>query len=334
MKILVTGATGFLGRAVVGELLRNKFEVFTTGKSPQADLPNYIPADLTDSESLSGLEKIGQIEAIIHSAGLAHQFNETAGEKFRKVNVEGTRNIANLAARLKAERFILISSVAVYGEAATAKKATQPEFEENRLCQPRGFYAVSKLEAEKAAAEICAENSIDLTILRPSTIIGENDRGNVARLIKAVDKRRFVWVGGGKNAKSLVYKTDVARACLLFLEDSDAADVAAGKDNKMNIYNVTAEPVSMREIVEEIEKALDRRVLPVQIPAAPLQKSLHFIGKATGIKKLRKIAETLDKWLSDEVFSGEKISRETGFQTAVSPSEGIRREARQYRNQK
>jgi UDP-glucose 4-epimerase len=335
MKILVTGATGFLGGAIVDELLRNKFEVFTTGKSPQAaDLPNYFQADLTDSESLYALEKIGQIDAIIHSAGLAHQFGKTAGEDFRKVNVEGTRNIAKLAAKLKAERFILISSVAVYGEAAAAKRASQPGFEEDRQCQPRGFYAESKLEAEKVAAEICGENSIYLTILRPSTIIGENDRGNVARLIKAVDRRRFVWVGGGKNAKSLVYKTDVARACMLFLEDSDAAAIAAAKDNKTSIYNVTAAPVSMREIVEEIEKALDRRVLPVRIPAAPLQKSLHFIGKATGIKKLRKIAETLDKWLADDIFSGEKISREIGFQTTVSPSEGIRREVRHYRNQK
>ena len=326
MKVLVTGATGFLGRAIVEELLQNEFEVFTSGKSSEANLPNYFQADLTDSESLSKLEKIGRIDAIIHSAGLAHQFIETAAEAFRKVNVEGTRNVAELAATLEAEKFILISSVAVYGEA----KQTQPaDFEENLQCQPRGFYAESKLEAEKVAGGICSDNSIDLTILRPSTIIGENDRGNVARLIEAVDRRRFVWIGSGRNSKSLVYKRDVARACLRFVENFSET-----KSNKTNIYNVTAAPLSMREIVEEIEKALERRVLPVRLPAKPLQKSLKLIGRASGIKRFEKIAGTLDKWLSDDVFSGEKIKTEIGFQTAVSPSEGIRREALHYRKQK
>ena len=326
MKVLVTGATGFLGRAIVGELLQNRFEVFTTGKSSEANLQNYFEADLTDSESLAKLEKFGKIDAIIHSAGLAHRFVETAAEDFRKVNVEGTRNIANLASKLKAERFILISSVAVYGE---AKQTPRAEFEEDLQCQPAGFYAESKLEAEKTAVEICANNSIDLTILRPSTIIGENDRGNMARLIEAVDRRRFVWIGKGKNLKSLVYKRDVARACLRFVGSFERS-----KNNKPDIYNVTAAPVSMREIVEEIEKALEKRVLPIRIPASPLQKSLNSIGKASGIKRLGKIAGTLDKWLSDDVFSGEKIKTELGFQTAVSPSEGIRREVLHYRKQK
>lgn len=326
MKVLVTGATGFLGRAIVEELLQNEFEVFTSGKSPEANLPNYFQADLTDSESLSKLEKIGRIDAIIHSAGLAHQFTETAAEAFRKVNVEGTRNVANLATKLEAQKFILISSVAVYGE---AKQAQPADFEENLQCQPRGFYAESKLEAEKVAGGICSDNSIDLTILRPSTIIGENDRGNVARLIEAVDRRRFVWIGRGRNSKSLVYKQDVARACRRFVENFGET-----KSNKTNIYNVTAAPLSMREIVEEIEKALERRVLPVRFPAKPLQKSLKLIGRASGIKRFEKIAGTLDKWLADDVFSGEKIKTEIGFQTAVSPSEGIRREALHYRKQK
>jgi nucleoside-diphosphate-sugar epimerase len=328
MKVLVTGATGFLGRAIVEELLQNNHEVFTTARSLKTDdLPNYFPADITDFESLKKLEKLFEIDAVIHSAGLAHQFKETDGEKFRKINVEGTRNIAALALKLKAEKFILISSVAVYGEAKRRKPAG--EFEEDSQCQPAGFYAESKLESEAAAAEICSNNSIDLKILRPATIIGENDIGNVARLIRAIDKRRFVWIGAGKNLKSLVYKTDVARACLRFVENSGAA-----KDIKTNIYNVTAEPVSMREIVGEIEKALGRRVLPFRLPASALQKSLSLFGKATGIGRLGKIAGTIDKWLSDDVFSGEKIRTETGFQIAVSPLEGIRREATHYRQQK
>lgn len=327
MKVLVTGATGFLGRAIVDELLQNNLEVFTTAQSARADdLPNYFPADISIAESLNKLENLGEIDAIIHAAGLAHQFKQTGKEKFWKVNVEGTRNVAKLAVRLKVKKFILISSVAVYGE---AKRASPAGFEEDLPCEPRGFYAESKLEAEKAADELCSNNSIDLTILRPSTIIGEGDRGNVARLMRSIDKRRFVWLGKGQNKKSLIYKTDVARACSGFIESSGAA-----KNNKANVYNVTAEAVTMREIVGEIEKALEKRVLPVRFPAAPLQKSLNLLGKSSGIKKFGKIAETLDKWLADDVFSSAKIETESGFQVAVSPLEGIRREVWHYRKQK
>ena len=330
MKVLVTGATGFLGKAIVDELLQNEFEVYTTGKTlRQEDLPNYLPADLTVSESFPELEKIGEIGAIIHSAGLAHQFGETSAEKFLQVNAEGTRKAANLAVRLKAEKFILISSVAVYGEALEGKSPGDG-FEENLQCQPIGFYAESKLEAERIAAEICGKSRIDLTILRPSTIIGEGDRGNLARLIEAVDRRRFVWIGGGKNSKSLVYKTDVARACLHFLGDSGKT-----KKDKPEVYNVTAAPVPMREIVRQIEKVLGRSVPPLRLPGRLLQKSLNIIGRASRVKKLLRIAGTLDKWLSDDVFSGEKIHLETGFQTRVNPIEGIRRETVHYRrNQK
>lgn len=327
MKVLVTGATGFLGRAIVDELLQNGLEVFTTAKSSRADLPNYFPADITDAETLNELEKLEKIDAIIHAAGLAHQFEETSREKFWRVNVEGARNVANLARKLKIEKFILISSVAVYGDAVAARRP--PKFEEDSDCRPLGFYAESKLEAEKTVTEICENASIDLTILRPSTIVGEGDRGNVARLIKAIDRRRFLWIGKGKNLKSLIYKADVARACSHFIEN-----FRQSKTIKANIYNVTAKPVSMREIVGEIEKVLQKSAFPVYFPASPAQKSFRLLGKASGVKRFSKIAETIDKWLQDDVFSGEKIKTEMGFETTVSPIDGIRREALSYRKQK
>lgn len=326
MKVLVTGATGFLGRAIVGELLQNKAEVLTTAKSASAsDLPGYYPADVSSAESVKKLENIGEVDAIIHAAGLAHQFKETEKEKFRRINVEGTRNMAALALKLKAKKFILISSVAVYGEA----EKTGGQFEEDAECRPEGFYAESKLEAEKAAIEICADDSVELIILRPSTIVGESDRGNVARLMRAIDRRRFIWLGKGRNLKSLVYKSDVARACLCFLETSDGRG-----NNQTNVYNVTAEPLSMRQIVGEISKALEKGVLPVYFPASPLQKSLDLLNRASGASFFRKISGTIDKWLADDVFSGEKIRREIGFQIRTSPVEGIRRQVLHYRKQK
>ena len=97
MRVLVTGAGGFLGRAIVAELLAEKVEkneVFCLVRRKSKDddnLPNVFRGDIADFQSLSELENIENIETIIHAAGLAHQFGKTADEDFWKVNVEGTK---------------------------------------------------------------------------------------------------------------------------------------------------------------------------------------------------------------------------------------------------
>lgn len=316
MKILVTGATGFLGRTIVGEFLGEGFEVISTGKSTGSDLPYYIPADI--SRSIENLESLKNIETIIHAAGLAHQFTCASREDFRRVNVAGTKNIADLALRLKARNFILISSVAVYGRALFENLS----FEEDAVCKPFGDYAESKFAAETAAREIL-EGKMNLTILRPSTIVGEGDRGNVARLISAVDQKKFIWLGAGRNFKSLVYKKDVARAC--------AAARKTVSERDFRIFNVTADAVSMREIVGVIEKTLKKHVPGFKIPPAPLRYGLK-IGAKLGLQRIEKLKETVEKWLSDDVFSVAKIACELNFKIETDALEGIRRETHFYKN--
>lgn len=329
MKILVTGATGFLGRAIVDELLQNDgYEIFTTGRSSAAGerLPNYHRADLSDVVDLKQLEKIGEVDAVIHVAGLAHQFKKTDSEKFFRINAYGTENIINLAKRLEVKKFVLISSVSVYGKASRQQNETI--FEEEAVCQPEGLYAESKLESEKIAQRICQTDSIELIILRPATIIGEGDNGNVARLIRLIDSRKFVWLGSGSNLKSLIYKLDVAKACVAVIENKFS------EPGKTKIYNVTAEPVSMRAIVDTVAQHLKKNVLPVHISPGIVRKSLKMCEKITRWKKFQALQETIDKWLSDEVFSGEKIKREVGFKAETSAFEGLRREVLNYQRRK
>jgi UDP-glucose 4-epimerase len=326
MRILVTGASGFLGKAIVAELLRENFEVYGLGslrtrEGGGVDGPNFLRADITDRASLGRVESIGQVDVVIHAAGLAHQFGPTAAEKFRAVNVEGTRNVASLAARLNAVHFILISSVAVYGNSKLSTDGVL--IEEDSACAPESVYAESKLESEKAAAETCAENSIGLTILRPATIIGENDRGNTARLIKAVDRRKFLWIGKGENRKSLIYKDDVAAACLSVLRQ---------KTIRTEIFNVTAAPISMKEIVSEIALGLDRTIPKIVVPPGLLKSLFRVNEKSLKVGKIQKISGTIEKWLSDDVFSGEKIAREYGFRAATPIEEALRRQVASYRS--
>jgi nucleoside-diphosphate-sugar epimerase len=326
MRILVTGATGFVGRAIVAELQKENHEVFCLGSLNSINkdnLPNFQKADIADFESLKKLENLQNIEAVIHSAGLAHQFTKIDEEDFWRINVVGTKNSALLAANSGVKHFILISSVAVYGKIRQQKGlvAVREDFE----CEPESVYARSKLESEKAAREVCEKKRIPLTILRLATVIGENDRGNTARLIETIDKRLFIWIGKGKNYKSLVYKNDVAKACLSVLDKKTPAT---------EIFNVTAKPVSMKEIVSEIALRLDRKIPKIHIPVRLLQKIFLINTKLFRIEKILGQSATIEKWLSDDIFSGDKIASEYGFRAETPISEAIRRQVEVYKNRK
>jgi len=334
MKILVTGASGLVGGAIVKEFLRYGFEVYALSKSNSkidkfGEIKNFFKADITEYQNLAAIAKLENIDVIIHSAGLAHQFGNRAEREFWKVNVLGTENVARLAADLKVKHFILISSVAVYGRKPANLKdnnsATyKSEITEEAICQPQGFYARSKLGSEKAAQNICADKKIALTILRLATVIGEEDRGNVARLIKAIDKKRFFWIGAGENFKSLIYKGDAAKACLKIIRKS------AGSE----IFNVTAEPSTMKEIVSEIENNLGIKPAKFSIPSKIVSKFFLINTKFLRLKPLNLIEGILDKWLSDDVFSGEKFKKIYGFQSETSIKEAIRRQIEHYKKTK
>ncbi|MDQ3750545.1 MAG: SDR family NAD(P)-dependent oxidoreductase [Acidobacteriota bacterium] len=334
MKILVTGASGLVGGSIVKELLRNNFEVYALGGANSktdkfGEVKNFFKADITEYQSLAHVANLEDVDVIIHSAGLAHQFRNRTEEEFWKVNVLGTENVARLAAVLKVKHFILISSVAVYGIKPTNlgnNNIGTYKFgiTEEAVCQPQGFYARSKLESEKATQNICADNKIALTILRLTTVIGEEDKGNVARLIKAIDKRRFFWIGAGENFKSLIYKEDAAKACLKILR----------KTAGMEIFNVTAEPSTMKEIVSEIENNLGIRPAKFSIPSKILSKFFLINTKFLRLKKLNQIEGILDKWLSDDVFSGEKFKKIYDFQAETSIKEAIRRQVVQFKKNK
>lgn len=325
----MTGAKGFLGRAIVNELLgaeAEKFEVFCLGRNKtkeSEDLPNFLAADISDEKALERLSSLENIDVVVHAAGLAHQFGETPREDFQRVNVEGTKNVARLAVRLKAVHLILISSVSVYGRAAGREEKIL--IREDFPCRPKGFYAESKLEAEKTAAGICADNAVSLTILRPATIIGEGDRGNTARLVRMIDRGRFVWLGKGENYKSLIYKKDVARSCVSVLRK---------KTKETEIFNVAAEPVLMKDVVGEIARFLDKKITNIKIPKSPLKIFFRLNEQTLRIGKISRLSKTIEKWLSDDLFSGEKIAESYGFRPETPVLEALRKQVEAYQTHK
>lgn len=330
MKTLVTGATGFVGRAIVEKLSPEGegVELYTCGARERSELPNYFSVDISSRESVKDLfaqidkrldKRADKLDAVIHSAGLAHQFQapKDAGA-FDRINVDGTRNVAEMAAAAGCGKFVLISSISVYGDGKPNPCGEDAE------CKPVGAYAVSKYGAEKAAEDVCKKHGIELVILRLATVYGSGDVGNVLRLIKLIDSGRFFWTGKGDNCKSLIHNSDAARACALVLK----------KELKgVNVYNVTDTPHSMREIVETIAAGLGRKIPSFSLPPGLIMGALKTAGAFPVIgRRARGLVQTLKKWQSDDVLSGEKARSELGFYPEIDLSEGIKNEIRWHRN--
>jgi nucleoside-diphosphate-sugar epimerase len=311
---------GFLGREVVRALTTAGHIVRATDRAPGADLflPDFRPADILREESVAGL--FDDVSSVVHVAGLAHVFDRpsAASAPFMAVNAEGTERVARLAAQAGVRRFVLISSVSVYG---IGKEAVTTE---DSPCLPKSPYALSKLVAEQRAAEVASRTGMAVTILRLATLYGEEDPGNLLRLLKSVDSGRFRWVGSGTNRKSLLYRGDAASACVAAL---------GGSATGVRVYNVTAAPCTMREIVEGMAAALERPVPRARVPAAPV------LWGAAGLSHLPLIGgrfaglhDTLLKWLAEDAYDGSRFAMECRFTPQMPLREGLRREAAWFRS--
>jgi UDP-glucose 4-epimerase len=277
---------------------------------------DYRPLDLLDGEGLA--QSMEGIDGVIHCAGLAHVFHKgTRSEDFQAINELGTARVMQAAVTAGVRHLVLVSSVSVYGRHGGAS-------DEKTHCKPDSAYARSKYQAELRAVEIAEAAGLNLTILRPATLYGEGDPGNVARLMRAIDRGRFFWVGKGNNCKSLVHRDDAARACLAALQHPLPG---------IGIYNVSGAPRTMREIVEGLAAALGRRPPRWSIPAglvlAVARGAALLVG---GRGRLGSLPSTMQKWLADDVYDGSKFQRTFNFTMDVDLAEGLRREVAWHRS--
>ncbi len=321
LPVLVTGAKGFLGSEIVRQAVSAQLVMRATDRHAESITPDvdYRPADILDLSSLNSVFR--DVSIVVHAAGLAHIFDKSQAltAPFKAINEQGTANVARAAAAAGVRHFILISSVSVYGP------FTHGTYDESAPCRPEGPYAESKYQAEQRAIEIAQRSGMALTILRLATLYGEGDPGNVARLMRTIDRGRFVWVGDGSNCKSLLYKGDAARA-ILAVSQQPASGIA--------IYNVAAPPCTMRQVVDGLAAALNRRPFPLRIPASGVSAAIGLAAELTrGRGKLGAWQGTLAKWLADDVYDASRFERTMNFQTHVSLSEGLRREVAWYRSQ-
>lgn len=310
--MLVTGGTGFLGRAIMQSLRDAGHDPRSLQRRPSADDTSALSGDVRDEAALT--RALQGADAVIHAAGLAHVFRGVAQAPFADVNERGTDVVARAAVSSGVAHFVLISSVAVYGDGPGRTDEDAP-------CRPVGPYAVSKAAAEGRAIAALRGSPVRLTILRVATLYGEGDRGNVQRLLRAISRGRFVWIGRGTNRKTLVHVADAARACVLPL---------ARRGDAVEVYNVAAPPVTMRAVVEGLARALGRAVPSWHLPPAlalALARAARPVMPAQG----RALEQAIVRWLSDDVYPAEKLSRRFDFEPRVALAEGLERQVAWWR---
>lgn len=309
--LLVTGASGFLGTEVMRLARQAGWQVRALVRNGNTDLEGVekVIGSLEDPDALE--RACLGASAVIHTAGLAHVFGRDAlrVDSFTQVNELGTANLITAAIRAAVHRVVIASSVSVYGASADRIAC-----DESASCQPVSPYAISKRRAELRAGEIVAGSSMDLVILRFATIYGQGDRGNVAKLIAALRKGRFVWLSTGGNRKSLIYREDAARACLLAVDKAPAG---------VSVFNVAPPPATMQQIVAAICGNLRRPVPRFRIPQALL----------TGVTRLSQsfgdpghLGVRMEKFVHDDVYVGTAFEHACGFAAKVSLEEGLWRQ--------
>jgi nucleoside-diphosphate-sugar epimerase len=216
-KFGLTGSTGFLGRQILEELKRN--QVATIGRQHTDD---YF-FDLANSKSRKNSIRVN---CLVHCAGLAHFYPQNKKEKsyFDSINFQGTKRLFESLDLTSLNRIILISTVAVYG------KEHGNQLDEDTLTTPTSAYGLSKLKAENFLKNMSKLHGFDLLILRLPLLAGEGAPGNLGRMIKAIRKRRYLSINGGRAKRSIVLAQDVAKFVVSNKEISGVYNLTDDRD--------------------------------------------------------------------------------------------------------
>lgn len=304
-RVLVTGATGAVGPAVVHALLADGalVRVLALPGTP-APLPAgaaVVYGDICDYSALC--RAATGVDAVVHMAALLHETGERSpASDYSRVNVEGTAKTIAAAHAAGAHRIVLLSTIAVYGEVpgVVADETTPPH--------PDTPYAETKLAAEVLVRRATAMDGTPAgVVLRAGAVYGPHVKGNYRRLVVALARRRFVPVGDGRNCRSIVFDADLADAIVLALRHP----AAPGR-----LFNVTDGQFHRTSaITAAICAALGRRPPRFTIPiglAIAACRSIETVARMIGLPPPVR-ASAVTKYVQDVRVSAEHIRREIGF---------------------
>ncbi len=277
MQVLVTGANGFVGRALCAAAVARGMAVRGITRA-SGDLP--ISVENFAVGSIDGntdwLDVLTSCEVVVHLAARVHVMQEATADplaEFRRVNVQGTLNLARQAAAVGVRRFVFISSIGVNG----AETFQQPFTAHDRTA-PHSPYAVSKYEAELGLQALPAETGMEVVIIRPPLVYGPGVKANFAALMRAVQHRWPLPLGAIHNQRSLVALGNLVDLIVTCITHPAAAN---------QIFLVSdGEDVSTTDLLRRMGQAMGHPARLIPVPVSWLKLAAALLGKQDAAQRL------------------------------------------------
>jgi len=300
--ILLTGATGFIGEAVLKQLPAEQVVVF--GRTPPAQpVAAFHSGDINASTGYEAA--LENVDLVIHAAARVHVMDDKVAdplEAFRQVNTHGTLNLATQAAKAGVKRFIFISSVKVNGESSQGEA-----FRFDDTLAPEDAYGQSKAEAEAGLLQLAKETGMDIVIIRPPLVYGPGVKANFASILKLAKKNLPLPFGAIHNKRSMVALGNLVDLILLCIKHPAAAN---------QVFMVSDDnDLSTTELLTLLTQAAGKKPRLLAVPQKYIVALASFVGK-------KAVADRLCGSLQVDI---EHTRTTLQWQPPLSVEEGIRR---------
>lgn len=306
--VLVTGATGLVGAAVCDALARAGYRVRRALRSAGViGRDDVVVGDIHGGTDWS--EALRDVHSIVHLAARTHVMKRTPQDEaeYHRVNVDGTRRLAEQAIAARVRRFVFLSSVKVNGEATYGRP-----FRETDTPCPEDPYGRTKRDAEDLLMRRGREQPIEIVVLRSPLVYGAGVKGNFERLMRAVAAGVPLPLGAVQNRRSLIYVGNLADAIVAAIEKPQAPG---------RTYLVSdGEDMSTPELVRAVARALHAKPRLVTCPLALLKFAAMCMGKSA---ELARLTDSL-------CIDSTRIRNELGWTPPYSVTEGLSDTARWY----
>ncbi len=314
MRVLVTGASGFVGRSLIPALINARYDVFICTRrittSPfSAKVKTYLVPDIGPNTNWT--EALNGIDAVVHLAGRAHLSNNNLTEEkaaYDLINAAGTEHLARSAAQAGVKKFVFISTVKVMGE-----RTWDTPFSETQSPNPVDVYGKSKLAGEAALHRISEEFGIGIVILRPPLLYGPGVKANMLSLLKLCQLSVPFPLAAINNQRSLLYVGNLVDAVMVCLENVKA--------NGQTYFICDGDDLSTPTLIRKISLALNKPALLFPVPIFLLRLAGKIIGKSLIVERLLENLQVSDK----------KIRRQLGWTPPFNMIQGLDKMATWYK---
>lgn len=315
-KVLLTGSTGFVGSALLAELKKlPEFRVVAalraavSSASDDVVVVGNIDGTTDYSAGLNG------VDVVVHAAARAHIMRDEVSDplaEYRKVNVEGTLNLAKQAIAAGVKRFVYISSIKVNGESTTRL----PAFIETDAAKPEDPYGVSKYEAEEGLRLLAQETGLEVVIIRPPLVYGPGVKANFLSLLKLSKLSVPLPFGLVNNQRSMIYRENLVDFVIKCIDHPNAANqtflISDGHD------------LSLSNLIRTIRKAMNKPAWLLPVPISLFK----LAGKLTGKTAV------VDRLVGDLQVDSSKAQRLLGWKPPYTIEEGIKATVADFNNRK